>query len=251
MTLYSLFLAILLAARASEAAQNSPSPLPTVAQDSPTPLPESDAGAARRTRAMPPRSTFYRRRARRGTFDAEPRTPRTPHTPALTIQSDVSDDESIRRRRPALDAKPRHRARRRCQRGRSRQPRTRTRRRARRARRRTPRRRRLIRVLAGRRRTPLTELCRAVEDRHGVQRGYRSRRPTTVRQRHRAAAAAAGAGHRAQTGPRRRRRRLLGRRRRLLIRRARRRRLPKRRAIIGGGADVVSLRPNLYGTENN
>ena len=45
MTLYSLFLAILLAARASEAAQNSPSPLPTVAQDSPTPLPESDAGA--------------------------------------------------------------------------------------------------------------------------------------------------------------------------------------------------------------
>ncbi len=47
MTLYSLFLAILLAARASEAAQNSPSPLPTVAQDSPTPLPESDAGAAR------------------------------------------------------------------------------------------------------------------------------------------------------------------------------------------------------------
>ena len=46
MTLYSLFLAILLAARASEAAQNSPSPLPTVAQDSPTPLPESDAGAA-------------------------------------------------------------------------------------------------------------------------------------------------------------------------------------------------------------
>jgi hypothetical protein len=43
-----------------------------------------------------------RRRARRGTFDAEPRTPRTPHTPALTIQSDVSDDESIRRRRPAL-----------------------------------------------------------------------------------------------------------------------------------------------------
>ena len=47
MTLYSLFLAILLAARATGAAQNSPSPLPTVAQDSPTPLPESDAGAAR------------------------------------------------------------------------------------------------------------------------------------------------------------------------------------------------------------
>ena len=47
MTLYSLFLAILLAARAAGAAQNSPSPLPTVAQDSPTPLPESDAGAAR------------------------------------------------------------------------------------------------------------------------------------------------------------------------------------------------------------
>ena len=47
MTLYSLFLAILLAARAGAAAQNSPSPLPTVAQDSPTPLPESDAGAAR------------------------------------------------------------------------------------------------------------------------------------------------------------------------------------------------------------
>ena len=43
-----------------------------------------------------------RRRVRRGAFDAEPRTPRTPHTPALTIQSDVSDDESIRRRRPAL-----------------------------------------------------------------------------------------------------------------------------------------------------
>ena len=43
MTLYSLFLAILLAARAAGAAQNSPSPLPTVAQDSPTPLPESAA----------------------------------------------------------------------------------------------------------------------------------------------------------------------------------------------------------------
>ena len=154
MTLYSLFLAILLAARASEAAQNSPSPLPTVAQDSPTPLPESDAGAAR-------------------------------------------DDA-------------------------------------------------LIRVLAGRRRTPLTELCRAVEDRHGVRRGYRSRRPTTARQRrgHRAAAAAA-AGNRAQTSPRRRRRRLPGRRLRLPIRRARRRRLPGRRAIIGGGADGRGLKPNL------
>ena len=161
-----------------------------------------------------------------------------------------SNRRRICRRRSATPSrsceKPRHRTRRRCQRGRSRQPRTRTRRRARRARRRTPRRRRLIRVLAGRRRTPLTELCRAVEDRHGVQRGYRSRRPTTARQRrgHRAAAAAA-AGNRAQTSPRRRRRRLPGRRLRLPIRRARRRRLPGRRAIIGGGADGRGPRPNL------
>ena len=62
MTLYSLFLAILLAARASEAAQNSPSPLPTVAQDSPTPLPESDAGAARDDAPTPLPDAGIRRR---------------------------------------------------------------------------------------------------------------------------------------------------------------------------------------------
>ena len=65
MTLYSLFLAILLAARASEAAQNSPSPLPTVAQDSPTPLPESDAGAARDDAPGNRAQTGPRRRRRR------------------------------------------------------------------------------------------------------------------------------------------------------------------------------------------
>ena len=47
LTRSSLFLAALAVFRAAGAAQNSPSPLPTVAQDSPTPLPESDAGAAR------------------------------------------------------------------------------------------------------------------------------------------------------------------------------------------------------------
>ena len=88
-----LFLAAVALLRAAGAAQNSPSPLPTVAQDSPTPLPESDAGAARDGRDADSRAHKRASEASEKSGRSAARRRRRRHVAGMKIETTVPKSE--------------------------------------------------------------------------------------------------------------------------------------------------------------